>query len=64
MKIAFDFSGELTDDASYEMTIFVRDLAGNVFITPADSSSNMRFNAEFDNPEANRYTISKLRWTP
>ncbi len=54
---SFDFSGELKDEVSYNMTIFVRDLAGNVFITPADSSSGMRFNAEFDNPVATRYTF-------
>ncbi len=54
---SIDFSGALTDEVSYDMTIFVRDLAGNVYITPADSSSGMRFNAEFDNPVANRYTI-------
>ncbi len=55
---SIDFSGALTDDTSYDMTIFVRDLAGNVFITPADSSSNMKFNAEFDNPVANRFSFS------
>ncbi|MYG48590.1 MAG: T9SS type A sorting domain-containing protein [Gemmatimonadales bacterium] len=54
---SFDFSGELTDETSYDMTIFVRDLAGNIYITPADSSSGMRFNAEFDNPIATRYTF-------
>ena len=54
---SIDFSGALTDETSYEMTIFVRDLAGNVSITPADSSSGMRFNAEFDNPIATRYTF-------
>ncbi|MYD61311.1 MAG: T9SS type A sorting domain-containing protein [Gemmatimonadetes bacterium] len=57
---SIDFSGALTDDISYDMTIFVRDLAGNVFITPADSSSNMTFNAEFDNPVANRFNISGM----
>ena len=55
---SIDFSGALTDEISYDMMIFVRDLAGNVFITPADSSSNMTFNAEFDNPVANRFNIS------
>ena len=55
---SFDFSGELTDEAVYEMTIFVRDLAGNVYITPADSSSGMRFDAEFNNPVATRFAIS------
>ena len=55
---SIDFSGALKDEISYAMTIFVRDLAGNVFITPADSSANMRFNAQFDNPVANRFKIS------
>ena len=55
---SIDFSGALADEVLYDMTIFVRDLAGNVFITPADSSSSMRFNAQFDNPVANRYNIS------
>ena len=54
---SFDFTGALTQDASYTMTIFVRDLAGNVFITPADSSQNMRFNASFDNPVATRFVF-------
>ena len=57
---SFDFSGALTDDTDYDMTIFVRDLAGNVYITPADSSSSMRFNAEFDNPIATRYNIETM----
>ncbi len=55
---SIDFSGALTDEISYDMTIFVRDLAGNVFITPADSSANMRFNAQFDNPVANQFDIT------
>ncbi len=55
---SIDFSGALADDTDYDMTIFVRDLAGNVFITPAGPSSGMRFNAEFDNPVANRYKVS------
>lgn len=55
-----DFSGMLKQDESYTMTIFVRDLAGNVYSTPADSSSNMRFNASFNNPMANRFKISGM----
>ncbi len=55
---SIDISGKLKDEISYDMMIFVRDLAGNVFITPADSSANMRFNAEFDNPVANQFDIS------
>ena len=55
---SIDFSGALTDGISYDMMIFVRDLAGNVFITPADSSSNITFEAGFDNPVANTFTFS------
>ena len=51
-------SGALAQDESYSMTIFLRDLAGNVFITPADSSANMTFNAQFDNPKANRFKVT------
>ncbi|MXZ11211.1 MAG: T9SS type A sorting domain-containing protein [Gemmatimonadetes bacterium] len=51
-------SGGLVADARYTMTIFLRDLAGNVFITPADSSSNMRFNPNFDNPKANAFVVT------
>ena len=57
-EATIDFSGALEDEVSYDMIIFVRDLAGNVFITPADSSANMRFNKEFDNPVATRFAIS------
>ena len=55
---SIDFSGALEDEVVYDMMIFVRDLAGNVFITPADSSSGMRFNAQFDNPVANRFKVT------
>ena len=55
---SIDLSGKLADNVVYDMTIFVRDLAGNVYITPADSSSGMQFNSEFDNPAANRFAIS------
>ena len=58
---SIDFSGKLQDEIRYTMTIYVRDLAGNVFITPPDSSSNMRFNAEFDNPVATGYKIEAAR---
>ena len=51
-------SDALVQDESYSMTIFLRDLAGNVFITPADSSANMTFNAGFDNPKANMFKVT------
>ena len=52
------FSDALVDEETYTMTIFARDLAGNVFLTPQDASENMRFNAEFDNPRANDFSIT------
>ncbi len=51
-------SDALQHNQTYTMTVFVRDLAGNIYISPADSSSNMRFNSQFDNPIANSYNIS------
>lgn len=51
-------SDALQHNQTYTMTVFVRDLAGNVYISPADSSSNMKFNSQFDNPVANSYKIS------
>ena len=51
-------SDPFVQNTTYTMTIFVRDLAGNVFITPADSSANMKFNAQFDNPKANMFQVS------
>ncbi len=48
----------LEQDETYSMTIFVRDLAGNVFITSADSSASMAFNADFDNPKANMFVVT------
>ncbi len=54
------FSKALTDEESYTMTIFTRDLAGNVSITPQDESENMRFNAQFDNPRANQFSITNM----
>ena len=58
---SIDFTGKLQDEIRYTMTIYTRDLAGNVAITPPDSSMNMRFNAEFDNPVASRYKIKADR---
>ena len=52
------FVGQLKDDVPYTMTIFVRDLAGNVFITDPELSKNMTFNAQFANPVATRYKIT------
>ncbi|MCY3683297.1 MAG: T9SS type A sorting domain-containing protein [Gemmatimonadetes bacterium] len=54
------FSDGLNQDEAYSMTIFLRDLAGNVFITPADSSANMTFNAGFDNPMANMFKVTNM----
>ena len=57
-EIQIVVSDDLVKDARYTMTIFLRDLAGNVFITPADSSSNMRFNPDFDNPKADMFKVT------
>ena len=57
-QVVFPAANGLEQDESYSMTIFIRDLAGNVFITPADSSANMTFNAEFDNPKANMFKVT------
>ena len=54
------FSDALVDEETYTMTIFARDLAGNVSITPQDESENMRFNAEFDNPRANDFSVTNM----
>ena len=57
-QVVFSDDNGLAQDESYSMTIFLRDLAGNVFITPADSSANMTFNAGFDNPKANMFKVT------
>ena len=44
-------------DRTYTLTIFARDLAGNAFETPATASENLKFDADFDNPEANMFTV-------
>ena len=44
-------------DRTYTLTIFARDLAGNAFETPATASADLKFNADFDNPEANMFTV-------
>ena len=44
-------------DRTYTLTIFARDLAGNTFETPASASADLKFNADFDNPEANIFTV-------
>ena len=44
-------------DTEYTLTIFARDLAGNAFRTPANKSSSLRFNENFDNPKANKFTV-------
>ena len=57
-QVAIDDFDSFEDGEDYTMTVFVRDLAGNVYITPADSSANMTFDAGFDNPKANSFTIT------
>ncbi len=43
---------------NYTLTIFARDLAGNAFVTPADSARSMTFDAAFDNPQANAFKVT------
>ena len=57
-QIEIDDAGSFQDGEDYTMTVFVRDLAGNVYISPADSSANMTFDAGFDNPKANSFAIT------
>ena len=47
-------------DTEYTLTIFARDLAGNAFRTPAAESSALRFNEQFDNPKANKFTVENI----
>ncbi len=42
---------------TYTLTIFARDLAGNAFETPSAASADFVFDAQFDNPKANMFTI-------
>ena len=45
-------------DQTYTLTIFARDLAGNSYETDGSAeAANMVFNADFDNPKANMFTI-------
>ena len=57
-QIDIDDVADFEDGADYTMTVFIRDLAGNVYITPADSSADMTFDAGFDNPKANSFEIT------
>ena len=57
-QVAIDDFDSFEDGEDYTMTVFVRDLAGNVYITPADSSADMTFDAGFDNPKANSFEIT------
>ena len=43
---------------TYTLTIFARDLAGNVFVTAEDSARAMEFDASFPNPIANMFKVS------
>ena len=57
-QIDIEDLGDFGDGADYTMTIFLRDLSGNIYITPPDSSEDMTFDAGFDNPKANSFTIT------
>ena len=42
---------------TYTLTIFARDLAGNAFETDSNAASGFTFNDQFENPEANMFTV-------
>lgn len=47
-------------DRAYSLTIFARDLAGNAFMTERDDAADLRFNQQFDNPQANMFTMKNI----
>ena len=47
-------------DRTYTLTIFARDRAGNAADSDPTLAADMKFNAQFDNPEANEFTVSNL----
>ena len=57
-QIDIEDLADFQDGADYTMTIFLRDLSGNIYITPPDSSEDMTFDAVFDNPKANSFAIT------
>ena len=57
-----DYNVAITKDfeanKTYTLTIFARDLAGNVFVTAEDSARAMKFDASFPNPIANHFKVT------
>ena len=49
---------DFVENKLYTLQIFARDYAGNIAVTPADSSINLRFNPNFVNPKANMFKVS------
>lgn len=54
VAITEDFEANKT----YTLTIFARDLAGNIFITDEDEAKDMKFDASFPNPIANMFKLT------
>ena len=46
------------DGRTYTLTIFTRDLAGNAVESASNLAADMRFNEQFNNPEANAFMVS------
>ncbi len=47
-------------DRTYTLTIFARDLAGNASESDPTLAADMTFNAQFDNPKANAFTVMNM----
>lgn len=54
------FAKPFVHDRVYSLTIFARDLAGNAFMTERDDAADLRFNQQFDNPQANMFTMKNI----
>ena len=57
-SVQFLIGKDFVANKLYTMQIFTRDYAGNVSTTPADSSYNLRFNPNFQNPKADGFKVS------
>ena len=53
-------SEDFVDGRTYTLTIFARDLAGNAYETDAGDAQDMKFNSQFDNPQASMFTVKNI----
>ena len=49
-----------TDGKTYTLTLFARDLAGNAYETDSNLAKDFKFDAEFKNPQANKFTVKNM----